>query len=119
VYPVGGTVGSKWVWRDPGLHVAIWGNVEADKKLDLTLAIPADTLAHLGLKRVPPKAVLPLRVSGTISNPSVDWIRSVSPLPYRRRFSGLRFGTLERSLWLIGRFLPPVGPLVQNALEQV
>eukprot|EP00884_Botryococcus_braunii_P007302 jgi/Botrbrau1/16573/Bobra.0068s0004.1 len=63
-----------------GLHLAIWGNIEADKRLDMTLAIPADTLAHLGLKRVPPTAVLPLRVSGTITSPTVNWIRASTDL---------------------------------------
>jgi hypothetical protein len=58
-----------------GVHLAVWGTVDADKHVDMTLAIPADTLRRVGLTRLPASTVLPIQVKGTIKRPDVDWLR--------------------------------------------
>lgn len=58
-----------------GVHLAVWGSVDADKRVDMTLAIPADTLRRVGLTRLPASTVLPIQLKGTIKHPVVDWIR--------------------------------------------
>jgi hypothetical protein len=68
-------VSKQHFWWCTGVHLAVWGTVDADKHVDMTLAIPADTLRRVGLTRLPASTVLPIQVKGSIKRPDVDWLR--------------------------------------------
>ncbi|DBA87659.1 TPA: hypothetical protein ACH3X1_004668 [Trebouxia sp. C0004] len=64
-----------------GVHVIMWGHVDTvDDVLDMTLGIPADTLAATGIKELPSDYVLPVPVKGTPQAPNVNWGRAVGQL---------------------------------------
>ncbi len=57
-----------------GVHVIMWGQVDTvNNVLDMTLGIPADTLAAIGIKTLPSDYVLPVPVKGTPQAPVVNW----------------------------------------------
>ena len=53
----------------------MWGKVTPanDSALDMTLGLPADTLAWAGLKGVPPDGMLTVAVKGTADQPKIEW----------------------------------------------
>ncbi len=54
----------------------MWGQVDTvNDELDMTLGIPADTLAATGIKELPSDYVLPVPVKGTPQAPNVNWGR--------------------------------------------
>lgn len=56
------------------LHVACWGTVDrSSEQLNMTLGVPADSLALLGVHGLPDGFVLQLKVTGTPDAPGVDW----------------------------------------------
>lgn len=63
-----------------GVHFAVWGRVDTahDNATEMTLGLPADTLAVYGIKNLPKDYMLDIRVSGTTTNPKVDWSRCAS-----------------------------------------
>ncbi|KAL3158206.1 hypothetical protein ABBQ38_010462 [Trebouxia sp. C0009 RCD-2024] len=64
-----------------GVHVIMWGQVDtANNVLDMTLGIPADTLAATGIKSLPRDYVLPVPVTGTPQSPNVNWSKAVAQL---------------------------------------
>lgn len=57
-----------------GAHVIMWGQVDSvNNLLDMTLGIPADTLAATGITTLPNDYVLPVPVKGTPQAPIVNW----------------------------------------------
>ena len=59
-----------------GVHVIMWGQVDtANNVMDMTLGIPADTLAATGIKTLPNDYVLPVPVKGTPQSPIVNWAK--------------------------------------------
>ncbi|KAK9862472.1 hypothetical protein WJX84_011774 [Apatococcus fuscideae] len=64
------------------MHCAMWGRVSTahDNAMDMTLGLPADTLAVYGIKDLPKEFMLDIKVSGTAQNPHVDWPRAVGQL---------------------------------------
>lgn len=57
-----------------GVHLCTWGNVDAmSSAVDLSLGVPANTLALIGLKGLPDEEMLLIPVKGSITNPRVDW----------------------------------------------
>ncbi|DBA71326.1 hypothetical protein WJX79_000596 [Trebouxia sp. C0005] len=64
-----------------GVHIIMWGQVDTvDDVLDMTLGIPADTLAATGIKELPSDYVLPVPVKGTPQAPNVNWGKAVAQL---------------------------------------
>ena len=63
-----------------GVHFAVWGRVDTahDNATEMMLGLPADTLAVYGINNLPKDYMLDIRVSGTTTNPKVDWPRWVS-----------------------------------------
>lgn len=61
--------------RCAGIHLCMWGKVTPanDSALDMTLGLPADTLAWAGLKGVPPDGMLTIAVKGTADKPKIEW----------------------------------------------
>ena len=52
----------------------MWGQVDtASNVMDMTLGIPADSLAATGIKSLPSDYVLPVPVKGTPQSPVVNW----------------------------------------------
>ena len=52
----------------------MWGQVDtANNVMDMTLGIPADSLAATGIKSLPSDYVLPVPVKGTPQSPIVNW----------------------------------------------
>lgn len=58
-----------------GVHLCMWGKVTPanNSALDMTLGLPADTLAWAGLKGVPSDGMLTIAVSGTADKPKIEW----------------------------------------------
>jgi hypothetical protein len=62
------------------VHLVLWGS-HSQEELDMCIGIPAGTLQKLlGLRGLPEDYVLPLRVSGTVDRPSVDWREATKKL---------------------------------------
>ena len=56
------------------LHVALWGTVDTNSNtLEMSVGLPAETLAKAGLKGLPPGYMLPVAVSGPLHRPQVEW----------------------------------------------
>ena len=53
----------------------MWGKVTPanNSALDMTLGLPADTLAWAGLKGVPADEMLTIAVKGTADKPKIEW----------------------------------------------
>ena len=80
-FPAFWPIPSNVVTLDAGVHVIMWGQVDtANNVLDMTLGIPADTLAATGIKSLPRDYVLPVPVTGTPQSPNVNWSRYVLSL---------------------------------------
>ena len=59
-----------------GVHVIMWGQIDTvSNVLDMTLGIPADTLAATGIKTLPSDYVLPVPVKGSPQAPLVNWAK--------------------------------------------
>lgn len=57
----------------------MWGQVDTahDNATEMTVGLPADTLAAYGIKNLPDNYMLDIKVSGTTTNPQVDVPRQV------------------------------------------
>lgn len=56
------------------MHIIMWGQVDtANNVMDMTLGIPAESLAATGIKSLPSHYVLPVPVKGTPQAPIVNW----------------------------------------------
>lgn len=54
----------------------MWGQVDTTNNvLDMTLGLPADTLAAVGITTLPSDYVLPVPMKGTPQAPEVNWAR--------------------------------------------
>ena len=63
------------------LHVALWGSVNTlHNTLEMYLGLPAATLAFVGIRGLPSDYMLPLRISGTCTAPSLEWRAAVRKL---------------------------------------
>jgi len=63
------------------LHVALWGSVNTlHNTLEMYLGLPASTLAFVGIRGLPADYMLPLRISGTCTAPSLEWGAAVRKL---------------------------------------
>ena len=58
-----------------GVRLAFWGRVLPGEALELTLGLPAATLAPLGLSELPPDYVFAIPVRGTSRQPRIDWVK--------------------------------------------
>lgn len=58
-----------------GVQLAFWGRVLPGEALELTLGLPAVTLAPLGLSDLPPGYVFAIPVRGTSRQPRIDWVK--------------------------------------------
>lgn len=56
------------------LHLALWGTLDTNSNtLEMTVGLPAETLAKAGLRGLPPGYMLPVAVSGPLHRPQVEW----------------------------------------------
>lgn len=60
-------------WNRP-VHLVTWGtaHTSAGGRLDMTLALPADTLELMGISGMPPDFGVPLHVTGTVAEPKIE-----------------------------------------------
>ena len=58
-----------------GIHLITWGTVNtATNTLEMTLGIPAKTLQQAGVRGLQPEYVLPIKITGQIQAPVVDFL---------------------------------------------
>ena len=60
---------------DAGVQLAFWGRMLPGEVLEMTLGLPAATLAPLGLSGLPPGYVFAIPVRGTSRQPRIDWVK--------------------------------------------
>jgi len=70
--------------RAAGVQLAFWGRVLPGEALELTLGLPAASLAPLGLRDLPAGYVFAIPIRGTARQPKIDWIKCAARAPPRR-----------------------------------
>jgi hypothetical protein len=56
------------------MHLALWGTVDTNtNSINMTVGLPAATLAKAGVKGLPPGYLLPVAVLGPLHRPQVAW----------------------------------------------
>lgn len=96
------------MWRTgAGVQLAFWGCVLPGEALELTLGLPAASLAPLGLSNLPADFVFAIPIRGTSRQPRIDWIKCAPAAQRASHCHSSRghehaFGTLIRceQLWL-------------------
>ena len=57
------------------MQLAFWGRVLPGEALELTLGVPAASLAPLGLSGLAADFVFAIPIRGTTRQPRIDWIK--------------------------------------------
>ena len=60
-----------------GVHLAVWGRIDTahGMAMDMTLGLPAASLASIGLRDLPPDYVFTIPLRGTANRPEVNWAK--------------------------------------------